>query len=65
MNRQEKVDFIKENFPELYKLLEKYTPDFLKDVWNTNVESINTYNTWVSYYCGQLLNPELMNQLLI
>lgn len=65
MNRQEKVDFIKEYYPELYKLLEEHTPNFLEDVWNTSIENINNYNAWVSFYCGQLLNAELMYQLII
>lgn len=65
MNRQEKVDFINEYYPDLYKLLEEHVPKLLEDVWNASIDDINIYNTWVSYYCGQLLNPELMNQLLI
>lgn len=65
MNRKQKVEFIETHHPELYKLLEANAFEYLEDVWNADMNSITNYNSWVAFYCGQLDNVDLMNQLLV
>lgn len=65
MNREEKLLFIEENHPELYRLLESNVSEFLEDVWHADINSINLYNSWVSFYCGQQNDISLMKKLLI
>lgn len=65
MNRAEKLQFIKEEHPELYKLLEENVRDFVEDVWNASVQDIFSYNIWVSFYCKQFSDTELRDELLI
>lgn len=63
MNREEKLEFIKQNHPELYTLLETNVKGFVENIWDN--ESLSLYNAWVAFYCGQRMNGDLMNKLLI
>lgn len=65
MNREEKLKFIKENYPELYTSLAANAVAFVDDVWGADSNDIALYNAWVSFYCGQIQNIDLMNKLLI
>ncbi|MGN1302813.1 MAG: hypothetical protein ACI4VO_04140 [Clostridia bacterium] len=65
MNREQKLNFIKQNHPKLCSSLEEHVPNLIKDVWNASIEDINLYNAWVAFYCGEINNPDLMDQILI
>lgn len=65
MNREQKLKFIQENHPELFKQLEEHVPNFISNCWNASINDINMYNAWVSFYCGKLGDTSLMNTLTI
>ena len=65
MNREQKLNFIKENHPELFKNLEENVPNVILNVWDICTREIGLYNSWVAFYCGKLGDIDLMNRLLI
>ncbi len=65
MSREEKLKFIEENHPELYALLEANVPDVIEDIGNIGINDIDSYNSWVSFYCGKKFDLSLMKMLLI
>lgn len=65
MNREQKLNFIKENHPKLFKMLEENVPTVILNVWNISTREIDLYNSWVAFYCGGLRDRDLMNRLLI
>lgn len=65
MSRDEKLQFIKEKHAELYQLLKQNVPGFVEDVWTATVDDISLYNSWVSFYCGQIPDEALMLKLLL
>ena len=65
MNREQKLTFIKENHPELFKKLEENVPTVISNVWGITTREIGIYNSWVAFYCGELGDADLMNSLLI
>lgn len=65
MNRHQKVEFIKTNYPELYKLLQENASDFLANIQHLSFSNIYDYNTWVAFYCGKTDNINLMKKLLL
>ena len=65
MNRDQKLNFIKENHPKLFKSLEENVPNAISNIWGINLQEIGLYNSWIAFYCGELGDSVLMNSLLI
>lgn len=65
MNREQKLNFIKENHPRLLEYLLENIPNLTTNIYNLNIDEINFYNKSVAFYCGNLFNADLMNSLLI
>jgi len=63
MNREQKLDFIEENHPELYSLLKANIPGFVYNVWNANIDDLLLYNSLLGYYCGEIQDMELIEFL--
>lgn len=65
MSREQKIKFIEENHPELFKLLKANVPNVIEDIWNIGIDDIISYNSWVSFYCGEKFDVDLMKTLLM
>lgn len=66
MNQEEKkLEFIKENHPKLYALLEKEVPNAIEDISNIDQHDRLLYNFWMSSYFVKLGDLDSRHSLLI
>lgn len=65
MNLEQKIEFIKSNYPELYKLLKANASDFLANIQHPSFTNIYDYTIWIAFYCGQINDTDLMKKLLL
>lgn len=54
MNRFEKLDYIRKQFPELYNSLKEQVPNLLNNPLNASAKEIELYNQCISYGLNHL-----------